>query len=177
MTAAVRPRMSRGPATGLTTSREDAMFKKSNREATALPFLEIVVEHANGFSRTCPNGLVFSAIWSKTGQAPGTDRVGLMPWSSPMDFLSLAPIDGKSSVISGQPAVLYRTDDVAVPLTPEELYRLAAHSLEPSEYSSLRSRYGLFHEIHEDFYDPESGEALQPMFADERLSWAVPTVH
>ena len=40
--------------------------------------------------------------------------------------------------------------------------RLASLSLRPDEYHALVSKFGIRHQWHEDFYDPATGEALQP---------------
>lgn len=64
------------------------------------------------------------------------------------------------SDISGEPAVIIR-DDVELKLTPEEAQRLFMKNLKADEYFTLRKKFGLFYMIHEDFYDPETGKALQ----------------
>jgi hypothetical protein len=65
-------------------------------------------------------------------------------------------------VISGHPAVVYAADDVEAPMTTTEVFALVHLSLLPAEYFALRERYGVFHEIHDDFYDLETGLAVQP---------------
>lgn len=72
----------------------------------------------------------------------------------------LGPPAGKS-FLSQEDAWLYREDDFGVLLSLEELRRLAARELMPDQYLRLRETFGLFHSIHDDFYD-ESGIALQP---------------
>jgi hypothetical protein len=67
-----------------------------------------------------------------------------------------------SSELEGQPAYVYRTTEVELRLDPAELLRLLRHELIPAEYLALRRRYGLFFEVHEDFYS-SAGEAVQPM--------------
>ena len=52
-------------------------------------------------------------------------------------------------------------------LTPEEFRRMTLRSLTPNEVQTLLNRYGVFFEIHDDFYDQETGEALQPKGDDE----------
>ena len=48
------------------------------------------------------------------------------------------------------------------------LSRLIRLAPRPLEYFQLRERYGMAHEWHEDFYDPGTGEALQPSDEEER---------
>lgn len=141
------------------------MTDPKNREADALPFLEIRVDHAGGSEKTDPNGAVGCVIWGAKGLRPrtasGADLPGLF------NPLELEPIDGIVSVISGQPAVVYRADDLTISMTPKELLRFLARDLRPDEFFALRERYGDFFEIHDDFYDPQSGQALQPVFQIE----------
>ena len=77
-------------------------------------------------------------------------------------LLRLRTIPDLHSILSGGPAVLFRADDLEIPLTPGELGRLAARTLTPAEYTALGTRFGMFFDIHEDCYDPETGESIQP---------------
>ena len=77
-------------------------------------------------------------------------------------FDTLKALPGAESVISGKPAVVYCTMDMKVPLTTEELKRLVALDLAPEEFFALRNHFGDAPEWHDDFYDPETGEAFQP---------------
>lgn len=74
---------------------------------------------------------------------------------------ALVPVEGLKSDISGEPAVVYRTSEVEVHITPGELKRMTMRSLAPSEVFALLNKYGDFFEIHEDFYDFSNGAALQ----------------
>jgi hypothetical protein len=70
------------------------------------------------------------------------------------------------SEISGEAGFIYHTSDgerapMALRLSRRELFRLVTLSLTPKEYVSLRTPHGLFHEIHDDFYD-DAGTAIQP---------------
>ena len=58
---------------------------------------------------------------------------------------------------------LYRTDQVALKLPREKMVALLFRDLSPEDFFILHARFGIFHEIHDDFYDPETGEALQPI--------------
>lgn len=138
------------------------MYEPKNRIAQALPILEIWVDHADGSYRTCPNGFIGCALWAMSGQKPDVN-LGLMPGSELFNILDLKPRPGVVSVISGKPAVLYRADDYEIAMTPLELFRFAKHDLEPDEYFAIRDYVGEIHEIHDDFYSPDTGEAFQPI--------------
>lgn len=69
------------------------------------------------------------------------------------------------SVLSGEPGYGYRTSDVDLVLTREELFRLLRRDLRPNEVRKLLETYGTFHEVHDDFYDEDEFVALQPMGA------------
>lgn len=86
------------------------------------------------------------------------------------DLSELPPLPGTTSDISGLPAIVYRTAQVRIQVTPEELRRLVMCSLGPTEMFALLRRHGEFHEIHDDFYDPVSGDARQPK-TGARKSW------
>ena len=77
--------------------------------------------------------------------------------------LSLGDPRAGASDLSGEPAYAYRTAEVELLLTGDELLRLLRRELEPVEFVRLRDKYGLFFEVHGDFYDLGTGEALQPM--------------
>lgn len=142
------------------------MHSPKNRVPTSLPILEIRVDHAEGSSKTCPNGFVACAIWGMTGEKPSFPEKYLGNGSTIFNPLELKPKEGVKSVISGGPAVVYRADDYEIPMTPDELFRFAKRHLRPEEFFVLLKQYGIMHEIHDDFYDPDTGEAFQPM--DER---------
>lgn len=67
------------------------------------------------------------------------------------------------SVLTDQPGVRLRTSEIDICLTKAELERLFRHDLKPEEVRSLIERCGVFHEVHDDFYDHETFETLQPM--------------
>lgn len=139
------------------------MPEAKNRVPDSLPPLEIRVEHAGGSLKTCPNGFAASAIWGMTGAKPALPEKFLMEGSVMFELTKLEPVEGLKSIISGNPAVLYRADDYEIPMSPDELFRFAKHDLKPEEYFVLAKHWGLIHEIHDDFYDPDSGIAFQPM--------------
>lgn len=134
-----------------------------------LDFLRIEVRHADGTENACPNSIIGCAIWAVRGEEPEWRgrRNGFLPTSVLFDPLALSPVPGKVSVISGQPAVIYRADGNEIPMTTEELVRFIRHDLRPEEFKVLYEKYGAIHEIHDDFYDPSTGEAWQPILRAE----------
>ena len=136
------------------------MPQPKNQLPRALDDLEIVVEHAGGMVKTDPHGAAMSALCGLTGEKPAVPE-GRSSTSAGFDPLSLEPIPGVRSILSGKLAVKYRTADVEIPLSPDELLRLLAHDLWPDEYFDLRKHFGEFHEIRSDFFDSKTGAALQ----------------
>lgn len=140
-------------------------MQAKNRKSTGLGILEIEVEHAVGVVKTNPNGIAVSAMVALQDETPDfPDRLPTADVFNPHD---LTPIDGTFSMLSGEPAVVYRTDELEIPLSVDELVRFMAHDLKPSEFRVLIEHFGEFHEIHDDFYDPDTGEALQPIRVSE----------
>lgn len=135
-------------------------FPPKNRRRECLPILRKEIEDANGVSVFDPNGLVMALLTD-------LDRLLEMPPLADAGPTSSGPAgsagSGRASDLSGEPAVLYRSDDLEIALTPAELVRYIAHDLAPEEYFALRERFGMHFEIHDDFYDEETGEAVQPV--------------
>jgi hypothetical protein len=77
---------------------------------------------------------------------------------------------GVTSMLSGEPGYLYRTDVVEIPLSREEILRLFRHNLRPEEFFKLAQEVGVFYEISSKFYDEETGVAVNPQYsgAEER---------
>jgi hypothetical protein len=121
-------------------------FPPRNRLPDELPILRIEVEHADGLEAFDPNGMIICLLGRKA------------------EMLAWNPLPDRVSDVSGEPAVLYRSHDCEVALAPEELVRYVGHALKPEEYFALRERHGDHFEIHDDFYDAETGEALQSVF-------------
>jgi hypothetical protein len=140
-------------------------MQPKNRKQTGLGILEIEVEHADGVVKTNPNGIAVSAMVALQGSMP--DLPGRFPTGDVFNPHDLTPIDGVFSMLSGEPAVIYRTDEMEIPLSVDELVRFMAHDLKPSEFRVLIEHFGEFHEIHDDFYDPDTGESLQPIRVSE----------
>lgn len=120
-------------------------FPPINRISSGLGTIDIDIQDAKGVKRYSPNTLAIALIEGELSH--------------------LEPIPGVSSVISKKPAFGYTTDEVQLALTFEELTRLVGRSLRPAEFFTLAVKYGVFFEIHDDFYDEDTGKALQP--ADE----------
>ena len=68
-----------------------------------------------------------------------------------------------ASCISGEPGYFYRTEEIEMILTRDEMLRLMRRELRPEEFRSLLEKYGMFFEVHDDFYEVETGAALQGM--------------
>ena len=123
-------------------------YPPRNRKPEALPPLRIQVEDACAEWTFDPNKIL-ACVYD--GEA--------------RKMRPIARSDGKSvesELSPGHAAVWYRVDDVELRLRPDELERLVMCRLTPDEFKKLRDRHGIFFEIHSDFYDEETGEALQP---------------
>ena len=74
------------------------------------------------------------------------------------------PLPDVPSMLTGQaPAYIVRTFEVEMALAPRELLALWRRELSPEQFFKLRDAFGIFFEIHDDFYDDETGQAFQPM--------------
>ena len=71
------------------------------------------------------------------------------------------------SVLSERPGYIYRTAELELVLAPRELIRFWLTALRPAEFIALRDMFGIFYEIHDDFYDEETGTAWQARLFDE----------
>ena len=118
-------------------------FPSRNRVAERLPLLRIEIRHAEGTTVLNPNEMAIMA--------------------SEFGLENFAPFKNERSDLSGGLAVIYRSDDLEVRLTPDELQRLGSLSLQPEEFFALANKFGIAHDWHDDFYDFETGEAIQPM--------------
>jgi len=82
------------------------------------------------------------------------------------DYGGIKPLDigepGPASALCGEPGYLYRAGDVQIPLTRNELLRLVFGALTADEYFKLREIYGEFPQISPQYYEPETGRAIQP---------------
>lgn len=112
-----------------------------NRKPHSLPILKIKITDKNDTYTTDPNGQAMMAAYG--------------------DYPLSEPIPNYFSEISGKPAYKYETDNLELALSFDELDRFIRHDLKTNEYEYLLEKYGMFHEIHEDFY--WENEAQQPM--------------
>lgn len=120
----------------------DEPYPPKNRLQKKLPPLVIQVIDRRGEHRFEPNGLVLHCLKSE------------QLWE---------PIQGEVSDISGLDLIVfYESDDLRIRLCTDELRRMTLCSLRPDEYVALRDKFGMAFEWHSDFYDPETGIALQP---------------
>lgn len=67
------------------------------------------------------------------------------------------------SDLSGEPGYEYRSSEITLALTRDELYRFMRHDLHPKEFFLLAEKYGVIFETHDDFYNEKSGLAIQPV--------------
>ncbi len=79
------------------------------------------------------------------------------------DKLDLGKPVERTSDLSHHKGFVYQTVELEMVLTKNELLRLIRRDLKPEEFKVLRDLYGIFFEIHDDFYDPFTGVALQPV--------------
>jgi len=122
----------------------DDHFPPRGRLPASMTIRGVSIEHADGTETFDHNGIVeFLAMRVEEARA-------------------LRAVPFVTSVLSGRPALRYRTHDVEIPLTADEIAGLVGTELCPTEYVALRGRFGTFFEIHDDFYDPATGGAFQP---------------
>jgi hypothetical protein len=118
-------------------------YPPRNRRAEPLPCWLVEIVHKDGIKTFDPVGLILYVI--RRGE----------------ELLKLKPMCGLYSDVSNQPAVLYRSNDVEIALSPEELYRLASYSLHCGEYQRLRNEFGIFHEIDAKHYPFELSSSVE----------------
>lgn len=58
----------------------------------------------------------------------------------------------KPSELSGEPSYEYRSNQVTLRLTEDEIYRMARLNLGAPEALALIRNHGVFHEVHDDFF-------------------------
>jgi hypothetical protein len=119
-----------------------------------LPITRIEIAHQNDVFVADPNGLILKLL-----EEPNFFK-NLLPLGDGIQDYKLVPT---LSIISENPAVIYRASDYEIPLDPNELDRFIRHDLLKNEYHILFQKYGNIFEIHEDFYFPKTGEAIQPI--------------
>lgn len=121
-------------------------YPPKNRTATGLGVTDIEVVYATGVHKFDPNT-------STSGAHSGASGMGLCE-----------PVPNLPSILSGQPAYLYRNDKLEVALTGDELVRLFMSNLRPEEYFKLVHHFGVFYEISSRVYDEDTGIATSPRY-------------
>lgn len=119
-------------------------FPPKNRPSNELHYLDIQIEDAGEVKSMDPNR---AAMLAHQGGLVLAD-----------------PVPGRVSDISGEPGYIYRTNEIELCLTQDELGALMRHRLHKREYSALVQRFGVFFEIHSDFYDESDFEAVPDPF-------------
>jgi hypothetical protein len=151
----------------MTFAPQHPNYPPRNRLEQELEFPWIEVTDAKSTLRTSPNALIGCVLWGSSGEQP-CDRAGnpideIDKGAKVFNPLALAPRHHVPSLLSGAPSVQYVSDDIAIDLAPDELLRLIAFALRPAEYATLRAHFGMFFEIHDDFYDEFTGQAVGKM--------------
>ena len=111
--------------------------------------LRITIAHDGELVTTDPNGFAVMAM------IPDVMVTLLRP---------LLPF--RSDISNEIGCVIYTDMDGRISVTPDELMRLAGLRLTPGEFFALCEQVGVRHQWHEDFYDPDTGAALQPRAAN-----------
>jgi hypothetical protein len=146
---------------------EYEQFPPKNRLAETLEFPWIEIDDATTKYRTDPNALVGCVIWMATGQPPSNPDgivVAALPNGAVVfNPLELVPREDVPSILSGGASVGFRHDDMSIDLTPEEFARFVSRMLTPEEYMALRDHFGMFYDIHADFYDDQNGHSYNSM--------------
>lgn len=139
-----------------------------NRDAVGLDMPWFEITDAERTFRTTPNALVGCVIWGATGEQPRDQQGNLIDAldnGSAIVFnpLDLVARDDVPSLISQAPSVRIRMEDISLDLSTEELLRLIARELTVDEYMTLRDHFGMFYDIHADFYDDRTGRSRHTM--------------
>lgn len=138
------------------------MTTQENQNVIAAPHIDTADQLRDPKNRPESNGGLSSLDMDITSDI-GKDRyepTSLVIAANNGHLSKLEPVTGLKSDISGEPAVLYRTHEIRLQLTPAELSRMALRKLEPHEVKALLMRYGEFYEVLADFYDPVTYDAL-----------------
>ena len=108
------------------------------KRARGLGPLDLEVVHKGGRTLLDPNAWTVAIVNHYTSKAP---------------LKVMLPIDGLKSVISGEPAVLFRTTErdggLEIALTTSELVRYIGLDLFPNEFEALVRLYGDHYQIHD----------------------------
>jgi hypothetical protein len=121
-------------------------FPPRNRHGRDVDVLAVEISSRDDVLKLDPNGVVAAVMRG--------DLVSRLGRAHPEEF--------GVSVLSRRPGYRYFDSDVEMVLAPDELVRFLRLDLRPEEYFGLRDTFGIFFMIHDDFYDPGSGMAVQP---------------
>ncbi len=94
------------------------------------------------------------------------DSLAVACEGDPSFLLKMEPT-AEVSALSGDPALIYITKDVSIPLTGSEIRRMVRRCLAPAQYQALKGEVGIFYDVNDDFYDPDNGFALRPVDDEE----------
>lgn len=113
-------------------------------------------------------------LWSEVDFAAGMmgfreDEATILLREQPAVVAAWRPIPDLTSVLSAEPALLYRCGDLAVPLTGPEWAALVGGDLTPAEIGKLVLVFGEAWEWGEHFYTPDSRSPRRPQNFRERL--------
>jgi hypothetical protein len=139
--------------------------RNRNADVLDLPWIEIT--DAEKTIKTNSNALVGCVIWGATGEQPRDRQENVIDalddGAAVFNPLDLVARDNVPSLLSQEPSVQLRMEDMSVDLSTEELLRLIARELKVAEYMALREHFGMFYDIHGDFYDERNGRSHHPM--------------
>ena len=111
------------------TMNIDEKYPARNRAKNALSALSVQIEYNDGVTDFTP-----SALKNACANHP----------ESGFDF---APIPGTRSVISDQPACMYRTHEVEIALTWDEIIDMTLGRMRADDVEKLAWHFGAFREI------------------------------
>ena len=107
--------------------------------------IEIKLIDRNGTKQFCPNCLAYECYNGLKEKLENTNQFS-------------CDISGKIG------AICFKSDNEEYILEKEIMMRLLRHSLKPDEFFVLAEKYDYNnYMLHDDFYDFETGEAIQPM--------------
>lgn len=108
---------------------------------------EILIIHGGGTIRATATSLTLSAKFA-TGVAIRPPAIDLLsPDIEIFNPMKLGRLSDAYSVLSGQPAIIYRRGKLEIALTPIGLIRMVRKDLRPSEVKVLRDRSGVIDEM------------------------------
>lgn len=113
------------------------------------PYLIITIDDGKEKIALCPN-----------------HSIGYVLGMIPEDTMKKYPSDTRKEQvceICGDAGALYKDGEAEFKLCKKHLESLLKRALKPEEFKKLYSRVGNVYILHDDFYDPDTGEAIQPV--------------